>query len=285
VTTCRLSPFRALSLLVFVAAASFLGAGTLAAPGAVAAAPPSTTTTLEVSLTCGDGTVDALEDCDEGMANTDDGGAWCATDCSMTPCGAPLSRSGGNPVASDALFALRASISAATCDLRVCDVNNSGTITATDALLILQAAVALPVTLECFAPPEPITCVGRSFATITEVFEALAGDYTMTLDGGTGGFYDQYAAGTNLAMRVLPNFLGNKFVSTSIDGNTSNGAAYYDDMRMGESWEDLAHEVNVYFAAELGSTKILQCDKTTGQLTFVIQVAVGGPNFARLVTQ
>lgn len=85
-------------------------------------------------------------------------------------------------------------------------------------------------------------------------------------------------------MRILPNFLGNKLVSTSVNKSTSWGAAYYDDGRPGESWEDLDNEVNVFFITELGTSKILQCDKTTGQLTFVIQVVNGDPGFARLKT-
>lgn len=53
--------------------------------------------------------------------------------------------------ASDALFALQAAVGLRSCDLCVCDVNDSGGITATDALIILSAAVALPIPLTC--PP------------------------------------------------------------------------------------------------------------------------------------
>jgi hypothetical protein len=46
--------------------------------------------------------------------------------------GRPVS-SGDAPSASDALFALRASIGDGECDVCTCDVNNDGAMTATDA--------------------------------------------------------------------------------------------------------------------------------------------------------
>lgn len=51
--------------------------------------------------------------------------------------------------ASDALEALRTAVGSSDCELCVCDVKNSGSVAASDALLILQAAVAIPVVLEC----------------------------------------------------------------------------------------------------------------------------------------
>jgi hypothetical protein len=53
--------------------------------------------------------------------------------------------------ASDALIVLSASVGIAECPLCVCDVNDSGGITATDALLLVRYAVGQPLTLEC--PP------------------------------------------------------------------------------------------------------------------------------------
>lgn len=53
--------------------------------------------------------------------------------------------------ASDALIVLSASVGIAECPLCVCDVNDSGGITATDALLVVRYAVGQPLTLEC--PP------------------------------------------------------------------------------------------------------------------------------------
>lgn len=255
---------------------------------------PVTTTSSTVSTTsttlldsCGDGTVDALEDCDDGGANSDASGAYCSTNCVATACGAPVGKTVDTIRTTDALFALRASVKLATCSPYVCDVDGGGTVNTTDALTILRKSVGFSVSLVCPSPEiggGDITCMGLTFTTVGEVFAALAGDYDVTLDGGSGGIYDSYATGTTLTMRILENFLGNAFVSTARDGSTSYGAAYYTPEPAGFSWEDLEHEVNVFFGVELGTTKILQCDKTNGQLTFVVTAAAGGPNFARLVT-
>jgi len=51
------------------------------------------------------------------------------------------------------LHVLKSAVGTATCDLSVCDVNSSGTRTATDALLVLKKAVGQPVALSCPAPP------------------------------------------------------------------------------------------------------------------------------------
>jgi len=47
--------------------------------------------------------------------------------------------------ASDALLTLSAALSAASCELCVCDMNGDGSLTATDALIVLNLAVGLPV--------------------------------------------------------------------------------------------------------------------------------------------
>jgi hypothetical protein len=57
----------------------------------------------------------------------------------------------GTVSASDALLTLAAAISAGTCELCICDVNGDGSITATDALIVLNLAVGLPVDIN--APP------------------------------------------------------------------------------------------------------------------------------------
>lgn len=51
--------------------------------------------------------------------------------------------------ASDALFVLNAAVGAASCELCVCDVNDSGATTASDALALLQAAVGQSIQLIC----------------------------------------------------------------------------------------------------------------------------------------
>ncbi|HEY2775598.1 MAG TPA: hypothetical protein VGK20_16275 [Candidatus Binatia bacterium] len=55
----------------------------------------------------------------------------------------------GTVTASDALGVLKVSVGAAQCDPCVCDVNHSGTVTASDALVVLKFAVGQPVTLSC----------------------------------------------------------------------------------------------------------------------------------------
>jgi hypothetical protein len=59
------------------------------------------------------------------------------------------SSAGGNITATDALVALNAAVGATSCALCRCDVDDSGSISATDALRILTAAVGLDVTLTC----------------------------------------------------------------------------------------------------------------------------------------
>ncbi len=51
--------------------------------------------------------------------------------------------------ATDALLALRTAVESSACPACICDVNASGGVLASDALLILQASVGLPVELHC----------------------------------------------------------------------------------------------------------------------------------------
>ncbi len=78
--------------------------------------------------------------------------AWAATG----DCGQPISN-GDSPTATDALAALRAAVGSLVCELCVCDVDDSGVISATDALTILSVAVGNPLVLACAAcePNEP----------------------------------------------------------------------------------------------------------------------------------
>ncbi|HEY2776087.1 MAG TPA: hypothetical protein VGK20_18750 [Candidatus Binatia bacterium] len=84
-------------------------------------------------------------------------------------CGQPSS-SGASPVSSDALTILKSSVGQPTacddspskCD---CDVNNSNTVTASDALLDLKKAVGQDVTLTCSCSvvPQGIPCTSAVF--------------------------------------------------------------------------------------------------------------------------
>jgi hypothetical protein len=83
-------------------------------------------------------------------------------------CGQPSS-TGTGPTAGDCAAVLRASVSLVACQLCVCDVNNSTSLTASDALLCLRKAVGLAVTLNC--PP----CQG-----VTTTTQAPQGSTTST---------------------------------------------------------------------------------------------------------
>ncbi len=97
---------------------------------------------------CGDGDVNGDEVCDDGNA-TFSAGEYCGVDCAvLTPCGRPTATS-GVPKSSDAQYTLRAAVGQVTCSLRVCDVDNTTKIVATDAQRILRLAVGQPVTLIC----------------------------------------------------------------------------------------------------------------------------------------
>jgi hypothetical protein len=63
-------------------------------------------------------------------------------------CGQP-STTGETPKSSDALAILRSAVGISTCDLCVCDVNESGTKTSGDALLTLRRSVGQNVALVC----------------------------------------------------------------------------------------------------------------------------------------
>ncbi len=72
-------------------------------------------------------------------------------------CGDPVDSGGAlvarvslaNINATDALFTLRAGVGSETCELCVCDVDDSGDLNASDALLVLQVGVGQPVDLNC----------------------------------------------------------------------------------------------------------------------------------------
>lgn len=77
-----------------------------------------------------------------------------ATDAysALGDCGQPVS-SGPSPTASDALFTLRAAVGGAPCDLAVCDVDSTCSISAGDALRILRRSVNGSVALSCECQP------------------------------------------------------------------------------------------------------------------------------------
>lgn len=97
---------------------------------------------------CGNGALDDDEKCDDADPVFTPGDA-CSVDCVPYPCGIPTKVDGEIPKTGDALFALRAAVKTARCDLAVCDVNSSKSITTSDALLILKRAVGQAIVLSC----------------------------------------------------------------------------------------------------------------------------------------
>lgn len=112
-----------------------------------AAAAGSIDATVSCAV-CGDGSVSGDETCDDGDAVAK-AGDWCSAACVPFPCGIPTKAGGLTPKTGDALFVLKVSVHTSECDLRVCDVNDSGVVTTSDALLVLKSAVGQAVKLSC----------------------------------------------------------------------------------------------------------------------------------------
>jgi len=112
---------------------------------------------IEVVLTnesdlCGDGHVDDDEACDPGEDAWSLGRA-CTDECEWLVCGDP--DGDGQARASDALIVLGAAVGTQACDECLCDVDASGgptPVTSVDALRVLSAAIGIgSATLDC--PP------------------------------------------------------------------------------------------------------------------------------------
>ena len=107
----------------------------------------ATTTTTVSSGTCGDGSLDSGEDCDDGDSQFARGEA-CGPTCRWVECADPDASGAVN--ASDALGLLRVAVGLESCEPCVCNVDSSaGPIGASDALRTLSVAVGLPVELLC----------------------------------------------------------------------------------------------------------------------------------------
>jgi hypothetical protein len=96
-------------------------------------------------------------------------------------CGQPASQ-GDQPTATDALFTLRASIAAETCSVFVCDVNDSGSVTASDALLILRRAIDQNVVLMCPVSSSTTTTLALGEFWKADVTVDLGGEFAVTAD-------------------------------------------------------------------------------------------------------
>jgi len=175
--------------------------------------------------------------------------SFFATASAAQECGHPLS-TGATPTASDALFTLRAGVGIGSCDILVCDVDASCSVTATDALVLLRASVGQPVTMECavgcFATTTslPETTTTMPAATWSEVFEIF--DYyncsTSGCHGGSSsegdlGKLDNYDKGyaehvdapvecgdSSYALRVAPGNPDASFLISKLEGTYDCGS-------------------------------------------------------------
>jgi hypothetical protein len=84
-------------------------------------------------------------------------------------CGQPVS-AGATPTASDARYTLLSAIGARVCDPCVCDVDSSGGVVASDALLLLNGATGIAVELSCAACDNAADCPGvAQFALLSKI--------------------------------------------------------------------------------------------------------------------
>jgi hypothetical protein len=110
-------------------------------------------------------------------------------------CGQPSS-TGDSPVATDALFVLRAAVGLASCDVCLCDPDDSGLVVASDALTVLKFAIGQPVALACptcaipsitIDSPAPLTAQNDSrfdvVGTVTDAISVSCNGRTADIDG------------------------------------------------------------------------------------------------------
>lgn len=95
--------------------------------------------------TCSDGSCVGSPPCDPRCSHCD--GVSCASSC-----GVPASLA-DEPSVVDALFILRSSVMAVSCAPCICDVDRSGSVSASDALRTLRRAVGIPLELQCPTTP------------------------------------------------------------------------------------------------------------------------------------
>jgi cysteine-rich repeat protein len=103
----------------------------------------------DVFSSCGNGLLEEGEACDDGNPAWMTG-EYCDESCAVLACGD--ADDSGAVTATDALIVLRTSVNLSSCDACVCDVDSSGgatPTTASDALRVLQRGVGLPSALVC----------------------------------------------------------------------------------------------------------------------------------------
>jgi len=178
--------------------------------------------------------------------------------CASTPpvatagrgdCGQPIT-TGTDPTATDALFTLQAAVGLQLCDLSQCDVDASCSLSATDALRLLQFAVGAAISLDCgcgigttttsttvttivTVTTTTITSTSTTLpaaATFTEVYEiftakscGITGCHSSAVPeippgGNLGGFEDIGTAYTSLLGHTVT-CLGSTFTSAVVPGD------------------------------------------------------------------
>ena len=97
---------------------------------------------------CGNGVLEAGEQCDDGPANSDADPSACQLDCTLHPtCGDATDD--GVLTATDAFEILRAAVDLAQCPLSNCDTDGDGVLSPSDGLRVVRAAVGQNVSLQC----------------------------------------------------------------------------------------------------------------------------------------
>jgi cysteine-rich repeat protein len=105
----------------------------------------------DLSVTCGNGYLEAKESCDDGDSEYDKG-QYCNSACLLVMCGDTDDSGAVNII--DAQYILNASVGNQPCQLSICDITGNSQINSTDALRALMWAVGLPINFNCPAPPE-----------------------------------------------------------------------------------------------------------------------------------
>ena len=117
-----------------------------------------------IDFQCNDGTACTIESCDVETgacqhAPACASGPGCTDTCdedngACRDCGRPV---GNDRCVANAAFVLQAALELRSCELCICDVDSSGSVTVTDALLILRGCVGLPADLQCSIPESSTT--------------------------------------------------------------------------------------------------------------------------------
>jgi glucose/arabinose dehydrogenase len=137
-----------------------------------------------------------------------------ATGAEAAQCGAPLSGN-STPLASDALFILRAAVGTQPCEPCLCDTDGSTAVSATDALLSLKVAVGQSVAMDCPPCSSTTTTLCSSEAPVVPALKIVAVNATAagfaTFAAQPPGSSDWYIVEQAGRIRIIRN---GQFLST-----------------------------------------------------------------------